>query len=104
MKAIKIIVLLMVLGLSQAWATGFAHNMNKAQQMLKGKKEVVNNRDTSTNKVKIESEKSEAKKVFSFEKEASDTDHDRGSLSDQVVGTLIQWISQAMIKFVTFGR
>lgn len=93
MKAVKIFALLLILGLSQAGATGFAHNMNKAQQLLKGKKEVVNSCDTE--KPKAESEKGESRKVVSVDKEAQGGN----SISENVIGTLVHWMSHALVTY-----
>lgn len=93
MKTVKIFALLLILGISQAGATGFAHNMNKAQQMLKGKKEVVNSCDTV--KPKSESEKGESKKVASVDEEAQGGN----SISENLIGTLVEWMSHALVTY-----
>ncbi len=102
MKTFKIFALILVMGVSQAGATGFAYNMSKAQQMLKAKREVAVTSKTSKSEtiIKKEERKAESGRVSDVEKDVAS-----GAIgepaSDKMVSTFTQWLSQALVKLLT---
>lgn len=105
MKAFKIFALILVMGASQAGATGFAYNMSKAQQMLKAKKETVVTGKTSKSEtiIKKEERKAESGRASYIEKEVVESDAAGEPVSEKMVSTFTQWLSQVLVKLLTAG-
>lgn len=105
MKTFKIFALILVMGVSQASATGFAYNMSKAQQMLKAKREVAITSKTSKSEtiIKKEERKAESGRVSDVEKDVASADAVGEPSSDKMVSTFTQWLSQALVKLLTAG-
>jgi hypothetical protein len=104
MKALKIIILLLVMGVTQATATGFSYNMNQAQKMLKAKKmHLVKDKKTTT-EVQVKSSEREPGKVESVRSETSVTIREsEEQLSEKAVGTFVQWVSNFLLKLLIGG-
>lgn len=112
MKAVRLFVLFFIIGISQVNATGFAHNMNKAQKLLKTKKEAVVSRKAPTPPVaplppmrKSEPVQASDKKAgehhaYTFDHEASLSESNE-NMREKVVSTLSHWLSQMMLKAVS---
>ena len=102
MKALRIFALLLVMGVSQAGATGFVYNMNQAQKMLRAGKEVVPAKKAPKQEVRF---KEELKKARERER-VSDTGPAVESdelVPERVVDTLAQWVSQLLMKILMAG-
>jgi hypothetical protein len=104
MKAFKIFALILIMGVSQAGATGFAYNMSKAQQMLKAKREVVVTSKTSKTEtiIKKEERKAASERASFIEKDV-ESDAVGEPVSDKMVSTFTQWLSQVLVKLLTAG-
>ncbi len=105
MKTIKIFALILIMGASQAGATGFAYNMSKAQKMLKAKREVVVRKTTTTRSettTKHEERKATSEQAAFTDKEV-ELDGIGEPVSDKMAGTFTQWLSQVLVKLVTAG-
>ncbi len=104
MKAFKIFALILVMGASQAGATGFAYNMSKAQQMLKAKKETVVTGKTlkSETIIKKKERKAESGRASYIEKDV-ESDAAGEPVSEKMVSTFTQWLSQVLVKLLTAG-
>lgn len=102
MNAFRILALLLVLGISQAGATGFAYNMNKAQKMLKCKKEGEACRKAVRveTKLKLEVVRSESRVEELIERETRTTEE---PASEHLVDTFTNWLSHVMVKLVSAG-
>ena len=104
MNAFKIFVLICLLGASQAGATGFAFNMSKAQQMLKIKKEeVITGKKTSKSETTIQSENKMVSERTSFMEKGAEPDTVGEPVSEKVMVTFTQWLSQALMKLLISG-
>lgn len=104
MKTFRIFALILVMGVSQASATGFAYNMSKAQQMLKAKREVAITSKTSKSEtiIKKEERKAESGRAADVEKDiASDAVGEPSS--DKMVSTFTHWLSQSLVKLLAAG-
>ncbi len=104
MKTFKIFALILIMGVSQAGATGFVYNMSKAQKMLKSKKEVVVTRTTRSEVVS----KKEERKAASGHGAFMGREPEEGigePVSDAMAGTFTQWLSQSLVKLLaaSFG-
>ena len=105
MKTVRLFVLLFIIGISQVNATGFAHNMNKAQKLLKTKKEAVVSRKAPTPPVPpmrksapVQAEDKKAgEQAYSFDHEASLAESNE-QVREKVVSTLSHWFSQMMMR------
>lgn len=104
MKAVRLFVLLFIIGISQVNATGFAHNMNKAQKLLKTKKEAVVSRKAPTppvppmrKSVPVQAEDKKAREQGYFDHEASLAESNE-QVREKVVSTLSHWLSQMMMR------
>lgn len=111
MKGFKILALLLTLGLYQANATGFSHNMNQAQKMLKAKKEVVLKQKPSrpavtrsaTTAAYGASQRADFNESFSVEREPSYADNDEPQIREKMVSSLTQWLSHILMKLLTLS-
>jgi hypothetical protein len=108
MKTFRLLALLLLVGAFQANATGFAHNMNQAQKMLKTKKEVVAHkrvpRSDDRNKASegagkasrnvSDRESFEGRGTSSFQEEAD-------PISERVINSFSNWVSQLLMNAVS---
>ncbi len=103
MKAFKIFALILMMGVSQAGATGFAYNMSKAQHMLKAKKEVVAGKTSKPETTVKKEERKAASERASFIEKDAQSDVVGEPVSDKMVSTFTQWLSQVLLKVLTAG-
>lgn len=110
MKSFRILIILLVIGAFQANATGFSHNMNHAQKMLKTKKERVVIKNTSNIGKKrvasgVRAEEKEEARGMQFDKSVAldnQSLHEIESpIREKVLGSLTQWVSQWLMAILS---